>query len=79
MKTSHVVMDVLHTPREEGVSVLHRAQGLLGQLRRWKTLHDQRRQLATLSDAMLKDIGLSRADAEREADRPFWDDPLQRR
>ncbi|KHL67845.1 hypothetical protein SF06_33700 [Pseudomonas flexibilis] len=84
MKTSHVVMDVLHTPREEGISLLHRAQRLLRQLRRWKTLHDQRRwktlhdqrhQLASLSDAMLKDIGLSRADAEREASRPFWDDP----
>lgn len=79
MKTSHVVMDVLHTPREEDVSVLHRAQGLLGQLRRWKILHDQRRQLATLSDATLKDIGLSRVDVEQEASRPFWDDPLKRR
>lgn len=75
MKTSHVVMDVLHTPREEGISLLHRAQRLLRQLRRWKTLHDQRHHLASLSDAMLKDIGLSRADAEREASRPFWDDP----
>lgn len=75
MKTSHVVMDVLHTPREEAISLLHRAQRLLRQLRRWKTLYDQRHQLASLSDAMLKDIGLSRADAEREASRPFWDDP----
>lgn len=32
-----------------------------------------RRALSALSDAELKDIGLSRADAYREAHRPFWD------
>jgi uncharacterized protein YjiS (DUF1127 family) len=32
----------------------------------------QRRQLLMLSDAALKDIGISRADAEREAAQPFW-------
>jgi len=79
MKTLHTVMHVLHTPRKESVSVFHRAQGLLRQLRRWKTLHAQRHQLASLSDATLKDIGLSRVDVEQEASRPFWDDPLKRR
>lgn len=29
--------------------------------------------LLELSDDLLKDIGLSRADAHREAGRPFWD------
>jgi hypothetical protein len=29
--------------------------------------------LGALSDQLLKDIGLSRVDAEREAGRPFWD------
>jgi|GEM_PF-1029355 uncharacterized protein YjiS (DUF1127 family) len=29
--------------------------------------------LMELSDELLKDIGLSRADAHREAARPFWD------
>ena len=47
------------------------------QLRRWWQLAEQRRQLASLSDAALKDIGLSRADAWQESERPFWDDPLQ--
>jgi uncharacterized protein YjiS (DUF1127 family) len=32
-----------------------------------------------LSDAMLRDIGLSRADAERESTRPFWDLPWDAR
>ncbi len=32
-----------------------------------------RRQLLELSDAQLKDIGLTRGDAWREGVRPFWD------
>ena len=48
-------------------------------LRRWLQLRHERRQLWRLSDAMLKDIGLSRADVEREASRPFWDDANWRR
>lgn len=48
-------------------------------LQRWQQLRHERRQLWRLSDAMLKDIGLSRADVEREASRPFWDDANWRR
>lgn len=47
------------------------------QVRRWWQLAEQRRQLAALSDAALKDIGLSRADAWQESERPFWDEPHQ--
>ncbi|WP_244613404.1 DUF1127 domain-containing protein [Modicisalibacter radicis] len=43
-------------------------------LRRWQQLHHERSQLWSLSDATLRDIGLSRADVEREASRSFWDD-----
>lgn len=32
----------------------------------------QRRQLRFLGDHQLKDIGVSRIDALREADKPFW-------
>ncbi|WP_217477096.1 DUF1127 domain-containing protein [Stutzerimonas stutzeri] len=56
-------------------------QVLLGfwqQLRRWHSLYRQRRQLAALSDDMLKDLGLSRADIDTEANRPFWDEPFRR-
>lgn len=42
-------------------------------LQEWHNTALQRRQLRGLSDRMLKDIGLSRADAEREARRPFWE------
>lgn len=33
----------------------------------------QRRRLLALDDRMLKDIGITRADACREGARPFWD------
>lgn len=56
----------------------HRA-GWRGALPRlWLKLHgwyeraQQRRQLGGLSDYALKDIGVSRVDALREAAKPFW-------
>jgi len=39
----------------------------------WREIARQRRALDQLGDQMLKDIGLSRVDAEREARRHFWD------
>jgi uncharacterized protein YjiS (DUF1127 family) len=48
------------------------------QLLRWYELHRQRQQLMSLSDAALKDLGLSRADIQREAELPFWNDPMKR-
>lgn len=41
----------------------------------WREVIRQRRQLAGLNDAMLRDIGLSRCDAEGEYRRHFWDLP----
>jgi len=38
----------------------------------WRIRARERRQLSALSDAMLKDIGISRADASTEFDKPFW-------
>ena len=32
----------------------------------------QRRALSRLSEAMLRDIGLTRSDATRECEKPFW-------
>ena len=48
------------------------------QLLRWYELHRQRQQLMSLSDAALKDLGLSRADIQREAELPFWNDTMKR-
>ena len=38
----------------------------------WLERVRQRRQLAQLSDHMLKDIGLARGDVEAEIAKPFW-------
>ncbi len=46
---------------------------LLFGLLRWQELAQQRRRLLAMDDRMLKDIGITRADATREAARPFWD------
>jgi uncharacterized protein YjiS (DUF1127 family) len=40
----------------------------------WLERVHQRRHLAQLSDHMLKDIGLTRADVETELSKPFWRD-----
>lgn len=39
----------------------------------WNTRYRQRRELLGLSDHMLKDIGISRAQAENEGHRAFWE------
>jgi uncharacterized protein YjiS (DUF1127 family) len=38
----------------------------------WLTLAKTRNELMNLSDRALRDIGLSRCDAEFEASKPFW-------
>jgi uncharacterized protein YjiS (DUF1127 family) len=38
----------------------------------WLERSRQRRALAELNDHMLRDIGLTRADAWAEAEKPFW-------
>jgi uncharacterized protein YjiS (DUF1127 family) len=38
----------------------------------WLDRARQRRRLAELSDHMLRDIGLTRADVWAESDKPFW-------
>ena len=56
--------------RDRGLQQL--ASVVVARLFRWHELARQRRNLLTLSDRMLKDIGVTRAEAEREASRPFW-------
>lgn len=52
---------------------------LVRRILRWNELARQRRQLAGLGEAALKDLGLSRADVYQEIERPFWNDPLVRK
>ena len=38
----------------------------------WQQRSSERRRLREMDDRLLKDMGLSRADAEREGSLPFW-------
>ena len=38
----------------------------------WHERGKMRRQLLTLDDRLLRDIGITRLDAQNEADKPFW-------
>ena len=38
----------------------------------WRSRSNERRRLAEFDDRLLKDIGVSRADAWKEANKPFW-------
>ena len=46
---------------------------LINWFERAAAVRRSRRALARLDDQMLKDIGISRADAMRESERPMWD------
>ncbi|MCG8427824.1 MAG: DUF1127 domain-containing protein [Chromatiales bacterium] len=43
-----------------------------GQLALYRARVRQRRELAEMSDRLLEDIGISRAEALGEAEKPFW-------
>ncbi len=48
------------------------ARNLLARMTAWRRRSRQRRQLQTLDDRMLADIGLTRIAVEYEAQKPFW-------
>ncbi len=54
------------------VAVCGLCSGLIATLDRWSERARQRSALGRLSDEMLKDIGLSRADVHIETRKPFW-------
>jgi len=41
-------------------------------IRLWAARSCQRRHLASLDDSVLRDIGLTRRDVQREISKPFW-------
>jgi uncharacterized protein YjiS (DUF1127 family) len=70
IRTSHATLAGLTaSPRPLLVSRVGRAVDLV---LIWHERVRQRRQLRSLSTHMLRDIGLSRADVEGEASKPFW-------
>lgn len=54
----------------------HRLRGFLSgaraALREWRRRKNSRLELARLDERMLRDIGLTRLDAEYEVNKPFW-------
>ena len=49
-----------------------RLSWLVEQLWTWLRCARERRELAELSDAQLRDVGLSRHMVKREVEKPFW-------
>ena len=53
--------------------VLHRVWArMASEIREWRRRLRDRRALAAMSDRSLRDIGLTRYDADWEASKPFW-------
>lgn len=75
--TADAGLDLFGLAQRLWVHVQQMPVKMIDTLLHWQQLAAQRRMLAGMNDHLLKDIGISRADAEREARRPFWDDPLK--
>jgi uncharacterized protein YjiS (DUF1127 family) len=66
-------VDIGGTDRTVAADALHRgARRLAALLRIWRGRSRERSALARFDERMLKDIGLSRADAEFLINKPFW-------
>ena len=55
-----------------GLRVHAALAAIAGAVYEWNERGRQRRLLARLDDRMLRDIGLTRLDVEREVSKPFW-------
>jgi uncharacterized protein YjiS (DUF1127 family) len=53
-------------------------QRITSRLRAWDNVARERHELLALDARALRDIGIGREDAQREAQRPFWDLPERR-
>lgn len=65
-----LMIDLIGAETREPRGWFEAARGRLGF---WRAVAGQRRRLADLPDHILADIGITRAEAEAEARRPFWD------
>ena len=59
-------------PADEPIRWRDVLAAVIDQLMTWQERARQRHQLQSLSDHMLHDIGLGRADVEAETSKPFW-------
>jgi uncharacterized protein YjiS (DUF1127 family) len=66
-------MSALHwTDHAVGPQAHNITRGLPGLIGEWIHRIESRRELASLSDCALRDIGITRVDAINEASKPFW-------
>lgn len=59
-------------PRGTRLRAAETLRALLALVRLWRARCRQRAQLARLDARLLRDIGVTPADAEREINKPFW-------
>ena len=60
-------------PDSDRTGVLHHVLARIGsEVGEWSRRSLDRRELAAMSDRSLRDIGLTRCDADWEARKPFW-------
>ena len=55
-----------------------RTQGFWARVWTAFRVHQERQELANMTDHMLADIGLTREEAEQEAGKPIWELPTHR-
>jgi len=67
--TTHTLKSNIVSPRISLSAMLGRSWARVEQ---WRERARQRRHLAEMSVAMLKDIGISASAARAEASKPFW-------
>jgi len=72
MKTQHCTDTILLRAPENRLALPPWCVQSWRRVSLWMERRRQRQQLARLNEAMLKDIGLTRADVTKEIDKPFW-------
>jgi uncharacterized protein YjiS (DUF1127 family) len=73
LRSSHATLAGLRSPPASGRSPWQTwLTAAVDLVLSWQERMRERRQLQSLSDAMLHDIGLGRADVEAETSKPFW-------
>lgn len=63
---------IVFAPEAKTITLGQRTGAIMKKIILWVQRYRSRQLLARLDDRMLSDIGLSRADAYAESDKPFW-------
>ncbi|MEL6748339.1 MAG: DUF1127 domain-containing protein [Pseudomonadota bacterium] len=66
------------TPTDRHLGLVRRAKAVLHRAQEILAVAHERKHLGQLDDRTLADIGVTRAQADFEAQRPFWEAPTRR-